>query len=129
MPDNNDIYYEDFKAMDGKNIGFLIGSYQVDTFKGYAEENDFNYNPSYYATDREMLEALDNGEIDILATGSLSKHDELKTVGRFGYDPFYFMVKEGNNEVLNPLNEALGEIHATNPFFSAEFYGSKCCIR
>lgn len=68
--------------MDGKNIGFLIGSYQVDTFKGYAEENDFNYNPSYYATDREMLEALDNGEIDILATGSLSKHDELKTVGR-----------------------------------------------
>ena len=127
-PDNDEICYNDFEAMDGRKVGLLLGSYQTEFFINYAREHHFNYESVYFESDDEAKEALKNGEIDLVAGGSLAMNTDLKVVGKEGKDAFYWMTYKGNEEMLGPLNEALSAIYNENPYFSAElmqkYYGS-----
>lgn len=125
--DNDEIYYNDFQAMDGRRVGLLLSSYQTEFFINYARDHHFSYTSVYFESDDEMKEALKSGEVDLVAGGSLAMNTDLKVVGKEGKDAFYWMTYKGNDEVLSALNEAMYEIHNDNPYFSSElmqkYYG------
>lgn len=120
-PDREDIYYEDFTALEGQKIGFLKGSRNIPAFREYAENKGFTYQELLYATDEEMEKALMGKEIIAIATEHMALHNNVRLIGRFGSDPYYFMTYEGNPE-LKRLNYALSEIKSYDPGFDAKLY-------
>lgn len=48
-------------------------------------------------------------------TGSISKHDSLKIVDKFGAAPMYIMTTKGNTEVMSAVNNALEQLKAEVP--------------
>ncbi|MEG2053601.1 MAG: transporter substrate-binding domain-containing protein, partial [Oscillospiraceae bacterium] len=115
-------YYGDNESFNGAKVGFLKDSFQNASFDEYAKLHNFTYSKTEYATDAQVFEALENGDVDIVAMGSLSTHDNLKIVARFGVEPYFFMVQKGNNDLLIPLNGAVDEIKLNTPRLEADLY-------
>ena len=121
-PRTTAIYYNDCQAMDGTRVGMLKDSFQNAQFEEYAKENHFTYEPVYYSTDWAMVKALEHQEVDMMVTGSLAFHQDLKPVAKFGVTSYFPMTTAGNTELLSQLNAALEEIRMENPYFEGELY-------
>lgn len=120
--DNDNMYYNDYASFDGMTVGILDASFQHASFDSYAQEHSFTYKTKGYSDYSKMLEALKSGEVDAIATGSLALHKDLKTLCKFGSDPFYIITKTGNSAVLNGVNQALDNIKSLNPYFESDLY-------
>lgn len=120
--ENDHMYYNDFAAFDGMTVAVLDSSFQHTSLDAYAKTNGFTYKTKSYSSYDEMLQALKKGSVDAFATGSLALHKDLKTLCKFGSDPFYIVAKEGNSSILNPLNRALETIKSHNPYFESDLY-------
>lgn len=126
-PDDEDIYYEDYPAMDGRRIGLMRSSYQ----NRHADRLEFRYGISlrrvYYDSSKEAIEALENHEVDLALLGGMAIHDGLKVVEQFGADPFYLITNKDDTALLEGLNNALEQINAFSPYFEQglhqKYYG------
>lgn len=118
--DNDELYYNDYEGFNGKTVGVLAGSFQIGFFKSYAQEHGFIYDTREYAKEEVILNAVVSGEVDIMLSGSLALHTNLKVIGKEGADPFYFMTSKDNTEMLQELNEAMVQIRNENPYFAEE---------
>lgn len=115
-------YYNDYTAFRGMRVGIMNGSYQNEIFRQYADKHGFYYETVSYDTDTEMFTALDSGEIDAVLTGGLSMRKDYKAVCEFSSDPFYFIVREGNTELLDEINEAMIQLRIRYPHYTADLY-------
>lgn len=119
---NDNMYYNDYASFNGMTVGVLDASFQHESFDTYAQEHSFTYKTKGYSEYSKMMTAMENGEVDAIATGSLALHKDLKTLCKFGSDPFYIITKSGNAFVLNQVNEALDNIKSLNPYFEGDLY-------
>lgn len=119
---NDDICYDEFKAMEGKKIGFLKDGFKIAAFEQYAQKKGFSYIPVFYESDIELLAAVKSKEVAMIVAGSLTLHKDLKIVGRFGSYPFYFITTKGNKGLLEQLNDALEKIKVETPNFEMKLY-------
>ena len=120
--DDDRYYYNDFEAFDGMRIAVLADSYQNMEFSNYAEKKGFAFSFLPYATSDDCFWALDTGIVDAVAMGSLGLRAEYKVICRFGSDPFYFMAGKENQELVDELDDALGQITAAGSSFAADLY-------
>lgn len=120
--DDERYYYNDFEAFDGMRIAVLAGSFQNAEFSDYAEKKGFDFQFVNYDTPEKCFEALDDGEVDAAAMGSLSLKPGYKVICRFGSDPFYFMTGQQNEELMDELDDALGQITAAGSSFQTDLY-------
>lgn len=120
--DDDRYYYNDFEAFDGMRIAVLADSYQNMEFSNYAEKKGFAFSFLPYATSDDCFWALDAGIVDAVAMGSLGLRAEYKVICRFGSDPFYFMAGKENQELVDELDDALGQITAAGSSFAADLY-------
>lgn len=115
-------YYNDFEAFDGMKIAIMENSFQNAEFSEYAEKKGFDFTFVSYQTQEDCFAALDAGNVDAVAMGSLALRPEYKIVCRFGSDPFYFMTGQENQELLNELDDTLGQITVTGSSFQSDLY-------
>lgn len=120
--DDDRYYYNDFEAFDGMKIAVLADSYQSSDFFLYAQKKGFTYTSVTYGTEDQCFLALDAGEVDAVAMGSLALHSDYKVICRFGSDPFYFMTGKNNQDLMDELDDALGQITATGSSLQADLY-------
>lgn len=120
--DDERYYFNDYEAYDGMTIAILADSFQNAEFAAYAKKKDFTYETVTYATQAECFAALDNQQVDAVAMGSLALKNGYKAICRFGSDPFYFMTGEQNQELLDEMDDALGQILASGSSFQSELY-------
>lgn len=120
--DDDRYYYNDFEAFDGMRIAVLTDSFQNAEFSDYAAKKGFDFEFVNYDTPEKCFEALDSKEVDAAAMGSLSLKPGYKVICRFGSDPFYFMTGKQNGELLDELDDALGQITAENVSFQTDLY-------
>ncbi|MEG0780972.1 MAG: transporter substrate-binding domain-containing protein, partial [Oscillospiraceae bacterium] len=120
-PDNDALYYEDFAALEGASVGFLQGSVNLRLFADYARRNHFSYQTREYPREADLETALHTGEVDAIAIEHLAYHDDLKLIGRYGSEPFYFITWKGN-PLMEELNYALSEIGARDPSLAARLF-------
>ena len=122
-----DIFYEDWGAMDGCRVGLLQGSFQTEEFFVFAEENDLAFEPYYFETEQQIMDALENDAVDMAAVGSLACHADVKAVGRYGAEAFYCMTGKGNEALTEEIDEALKQIRIEVPGLETEltqkYYG------
>ena len=113
--DNGDIYFQDYEHMNGKKVGLLRDSYQNEEFEQRQDEKNFHCPEKYYESEQDQIEALKQKKVDMILTGSISKHDSLKIVDKFGAAPMYIMTTKGNTEVMSAVNNALEQLKAEVP--------------
>ncbi|MEG2082834.1 MAG: transporter substrate-binding domain-containing protein, partial [Oscillospiraceae bacterium] len=116
LPENTSLYYDDFIGLNGANIGFIKGNLTVQAFRTYAKNNNFVFNEKYYDTEEDMKRALASKEITVLATEHMSLHDDLKLIGKYGSEPFYFMSYDGN-DFMEEIDWAASKIKVNNKDF------------
>ena len=119
---NENIYFNDFTAMNNKTIGLLKDSYQNQSLKQYAKQNHFTYQEKYYQNEEDVMNALSTKEVDMIAVGSLPLHNNVKVVAKFDPQPFYITVREGNTKLLHQINDALSQIRNNTPYFEMGIY-------
>ncbi|MEG1972567.1 MAG: transporter substrate-binding domain-containing protein, partial [Oscillospiraceae bacterium] len=120
-PKNENLFYEEFDALNGKKIGLLQDSLNNGFFDEYAKHNNFEYVRVEYSNETEMTEALKNGEVTAIATESMAYHDDLKLIGKYGAEP-YFLISYKGNDIMGGINHAMSEIFTSNISFAADLY-------
>lgn len=123
----SEICFEDYAAMQGQKIGLLNASKMSNAFFDIAEENNLEFEPVYYQTEKEIMEALSKGEVALAAVGSLYGSSNVKAVGRYGASPFYCITNKENVALMEELDSALEQIKIEHPNIEAElskrYYG------
>lgn len=120
--DNDTIYYNDFDSFQGKTIGALRGSYQIELLKGLARQKGFTYELKEYDYDSEILQDLNNGTIDMMLSENIQKQENCKVVVRFKTEPIYFMMNRECTELIGQLNTALEVIQSKDINFNGHLY-------
>lgn len=125
--EDSDIYYEDYQAMNNCKVGLLSGSFQTDEFFKLAKEKEFSFEPVYFNTEGEIITALQNGNVNMVAVGSLSSHSDVRAVGRYGAEAFYCISSKKNEALIAKIDEALRQIKIEEPGLENElnqkYYG------
>lgn len=119
---SDDIYYQDYDAMDGTKAAVLKGSYQSEEFASFARKKGFSYQELDCSTVDEITDAVKSGAADLAVLGSLSRQTDLRIVEKLDTAPFYIITTKGNTAVLNVLNDALRNIYSTSPYIVEELY-------
>lgn len=119
---SDDIYYQDYGAMDGTKAAVLKGSYQSDAFASFARKKGFSYQELNCSTVDEITDAVKSGAADLAVLGSLSRQTDLRIVEKLDTAPFYIITTKGNSAVLDAVNDALRNIYSTSPYIVEELY-------
>lgn len=104
---NIDVISGDYSTYNGIRIGFLQGSARKEEFEAYSQEKNFTYESVYYDNTQQMAEALQNGEVDALASTSLRVVENEWTIDSFLEAPIYIIVRKGDGETLQLVNHML----------------------
>lgn len=100
-----------FSTYNGMSIGLIARSGSEPRVDQFARESGFSYRKMFFESADEMVIALQNGEIDAIATTSLRKTENEKTISTFATDYFYAMVRKGDERLLNLINSAIAQIN------------------
>lgn len=105
-----------YKTYDGMQVGMLADGVHDASFQEYAEEHGFTYIPSYYDTTDEVVEALKAGKVDVAVTPSIRVlHEREWYLESFDEESMYVVVRKGNEELLEIVNEALRMLDYNEP--------------
>ncbi|MDF3001515.1 MAG: signaling protein [Bacillota bacterium] len=118
--ENNSVAFNDFEALDKMKIGLLENAPINASIESYAEKKHFNIDTIFFSNQAAQLKALHDGKIDAILTSSLEKRPTERVIARFSPVPYYFITAKGNNELLNPLNDAIADIKESNPYHDYE---------
>ncbi len=128
-PDSS-IAYEDFTAMKNIRFGMVKDYVRKDEFLQYLQDNGIE-NPSIveYESTADLQNALSQGKIDALVHTFTEIRQGQRLIGRFAPRPFYYITYQGNDEVMNELNQAVTDLKMNQPELETnlmnEFYYSK----
>lgn len=113
----------DYTTYDGLTVGMMKGSSNNDSFEEYAEEKGFTFLPVYYSSLEQLHRALQVEEVDAIVTSNLRNvnADEWLTE-TFDEEPMYVMVRKGDTETLDMVNDALDRMDRNEEFWRLRLY-------
>ena len=129
LDSNENIYYDDFPAMNGMRVGGTFSSYQMLMAQEYARTHGISIKTVYYNTYSEVIAALEKGDIDAMALSSLYNVSGYRTVATINYAPFYIVTRNDHTTpLLEQLDSALEQIAYHHPEFAGtafnRYYGT-----
>lgn len=128
-----DVYYEDFPKFNGMKVGVLRGSTIKEHMQNYAAKHNFQVKYAEFVTSVQMFDALHAGEIDALVTSSFASIEKEKIVARFLPQPGYFLMRKGNNALVQELDEACNKIFVENMHYKEllqnKYYGDSATFK
>ena len=121
------ISYQEYDAINGCTVGLLKESYSAKDFQEYMKENNISCDAIYFQRENDMLAALEDGDIDMLAIGSRYGTDALKLVDRLGANAFYCITNKENEILIKEIESILQQLKFDAPEFegelNAEYFG------
>ena len=120
--DDDRYSYDDYAGFDGMKVGILKGNRTNQTLERLCEEHSIQMELCVFGTEKELKDALENKEIDAIASSNQRVLENEKVICRFGLGEFYAVTAKGNDELLVGLNTAMERIVLDNPYYEAELY-------
>ena len=102
-PEDSDIAYQEYEAMNGCKVGFLNESYAAKEFIAYAKEKQIEFTPVYFEDENNMLKALEDGDVELLAIGSRYTAEHMKMIDRLGANAFYCITNKENPALISEI--------------------------
>lgn len=105
----------EYAGYNGMVVGMLNHNSRNDSFQIFAQEHGFTYTSKYYDDTTVMEIALQNGNVDALLTSNLRVISNEWILDQFSPSNFYVMVKKGNTELLNEINNSIAQLDVNYP--------------
>jgi len=112
--------YENFSAFGGARIAVTRGSSNDQAMVDFAKAHGFTYTPVYLNSMDEKIQALENGQIDMILVSASNDIPNTVLLSVLDASPFYFTVKKGNAALLGELNHGMQMLITTEPELVAE---------
>jgi len=126
--DSNSIAYEDYEAMKGAKIAVSSVYLGKDVTNQYLEANGLLNQVTIleYPSVEAAENALYTGEVDMFATNILGLERDMKAVAHYGARPFFWMSYNGNEELVEEMDQGLMTLYRDYPGaaleLSAKYY-------
>ena len=119
-----DITASDFKTLDGKKIGVLMGTEPEAMLTEWEEKNDLKTQHVNIANNEDVKQKLANREIDCFVSLEESFWAELgiSTIARVGSSGIYYAINKDRPDIKEELDSAMRALDEAEPFYTADLY-------
>ncbi len=122
--------YGDYEQMKNLSYGMVATYVRKDEFFQYMHAHGIDeINLTEYEDADALAAALESGEIDVLVHTFTEIRDGWRLMGRFAPKPFYYITYNGNDVLMQELNDAIADIKMNEPELENEllvrFYESR----
>ncbi len=113
--DNTAVVAGDYSTYDGLKIGMLDGNSKNDNFHDFSVNHSFTYEPVYFETEDELSQALQDGKVDGIVSGSLRALRNEWVIESMAPSDFYVVVNKNNPQLMERINNAIYELDLKEP--------------
>ena len=119
-----DITASDFKTLNGKKIGVLMGTEPEVMLTEWEEKYDLKTQHVNIANNEDAKQKLANHEIDCFVSMEESFWTELgiSTITRVGSSDIYYAINKDRADIKEELDNAMRALEDANPFYTADLY-------
>ena len=119
-----DISASDFRTLNGKKIGVLMGTEPEVMLTEWEEKYDLKTQHVNIANNEDVKQKLANHEIDCFVSLEESFWAELgiSTITRVGESDIYYAINKDRPELKEELDSAMRALEDENPFYMADLY-------
>ena len=122
---DTDIGTSDFKSMDGKRVGVLMGTESEIMLTEWENKNGIHTEHVNVNNDDDDVEKkLANHEIDCFVSleESLWSEQGISSVTTIGKSGIYFAINKERSDIKTELDYAMRQLEQDSPFFKADLY-------
>ena len=119
-----DITASDFKTLNGKTIGVLMGAESEVMLTEWEEKYGLKTQHVNIANNEDVKQKLANHEIDCFVSLEESCWAELgiSTITRVGKSAIYYVLNKDRSDLKEELDNAMRALEDANPFYTADLY-------
>lgn len=119
---NNTVFAaNDYMPFDGMRVGMIQANNLKPALDAYATGKGISYTPVYYSDIDSMQAALkDGGEIDAMVADEMRVLSDEIVIDKFDTHDLYVMVRKGNTQLLDTVDESIRKLDAANPGWAIE---------
>ena len=119
-----DITASDFKTLNGKKIGVLMGTEPEVMLTEWEEKYDLKTQHVNISNNEDVKQKLANHEIDCFVSLEESYWAELgiSTITRVGKSSIYYAINKDRADIKEELDNAMRALEDADPFYTADLY-------
>ena len=121
---DTDIGTSDFKSMDGKRVGVLMGTEPEIMLTEWENKNGIHTEHVNVNNDNDVEKKLANHEIDAFVSleESIWSEQGISSVTTIGKSGIYFVINKERSDIKTELDWAMRQLDQDSPFFKADLY-------
>ena len=121
---DTDIGTSDFKSMDGKRVGVLMGTEPEIMLTEWENKNGIHTKHVNVNSDDDVEKKLANHEIDCFVSleESIWSEQGISSVTTIGKSGIYFAINKERSNIKTELDYAMRQLEQDSPFFKADLY-------
>jgi signal transduction histidine kinase len=102
--------YGDYEAFNGMKVGSLLKGNRTTEFQKICRKHGITADIREVGDQTDLLSGLQDGTFDLVLLSKARRATGYKTVLSFAQQPFYFAFSKGNEEKLEALDNAMGQM-------------------
>ena len=121
---DTDIGTSDFKSMDGKRVGVLMGTEPEIMLTEWENKNGIHTEHVNVNNNDDVEKKLANHEIDCFVSleESIWSEQGISSVTTIGKSDIYFVINKERSDIKTELDYAMCQLDQDSPFFKADLY-------
>ena len=121
---DTDIVSSDFKSLDGKRVGVLMGTKPEEMLNEWENKYGIHTEHVNVSGNSDVEKKLANDEIDCFVSLEESIWSErgISCVTTIGKSGIYFVMNKERSDIKKELDYAMGQLDKDSPFFKADLY-------
>ena len=121
---HTDIMTTDFKSLDGKRVGVLMGTEPEIMLTEWENKNGIHTEHVNVSNNDDVEKKLANHEIDgfVSLEESIWSEQGISSVTNVGQSDIYFVINKERSDIKTEMDYAMRQLDQDNPFFKADLY-------
>ena len=121
---NMDSGISDFKSLDGKRVGVLLGTEPEIMLTEWENKNGIHTEHVNVYNNNDVEKKLANHEIDAFVSleESIWSEQGISSVATIGKSGIYFAINKDRSDIKTELDRAMRQLDQDSPFFKADLY-------
>lgn len=121
---NMDSGTSDFKSLDGKRVGVLLGTEPESMLTEWENKNGIHTEHVNVYNNDDVEKKLANHEIDAFVSleESIWSEQGISSVATIGKSGIYFVINKDRSDIKTELDRAMRQLDQDSPFFKTDLY-------